>query len=297
VKKKESIKFAENGKHLIHRFWAHSSETPNINRKIMTSFWSGLNTQSYAKIIIWTLPSDVSYLTEQTKDMRHCGSSSLEIKSITYILQLLEATPTNSPLRMCIPSFQNIEPNMVAFSDLVRFIALYFFGGIYVDVDTVFLMDMKAFHGKSFAYKWDFNVHWYNTAIMGLPIKSDLVNKIISHFGGCNPGVFYPSIIDQALTCESGICKELIMMPTALFNPSSSSPSNFQWYQTLEKKSLLHASADFFFTKEHFWGLEHFYPGSYTFHWHNRWDMQIHPQSFFADLEKLHSKCNFITGN
>lgn len=292
-----SVNSLEHDEYVIHRFWSHNTETSNIKRKIMTSFWSSLNTQSHARIIIWTLPSYVSYVTEQTQDMRHCGSSSLEVKSITEILHLLEATPVDSPLRMCIPSFQNAEPNMVAFSDLLRFIALHFFGGIYVDVDTLFLMDMKAFHGKSFAYKWDLNVDWYNTAIMGLPIKSDLVIKIITFFKGCNPGVFYPTTIHQALTCEGGICKELVMMPTVLFNPSSSSPSNYQWFQTLDKKNLLHGSTDWFFNQERFWDLTHFYPGSYTFHWHNRWDMQIHPGSFYADFERLHSKCNFNTGN
>lgn len=286
-------KFVERGKYVIHRFWSHNTETSNIKRKIMTSFWSSLNTQSNARIIIWTLPHYVSHVTEQTQGMSHCGSSSLEVKSITEILHLLETTPEDSPLRMCIPSFQNAEPNMVAFSDLLRFIALYFFGGIYVDVDTLFLMDMKAFHGKSFAYKWDLNVDWYNTAIMGLPVENDLIFKIMSFFKGCNPAIFYPTTIHQALTCKDGICKDLVMMPTALFNPSSSPPSNFQWYQTLDKNKLLHGSTDWFFNQERFWDLEHFYPGSYTFHWHNRWDMEIHPESFYAKFERLHSKCKF----
>lgn len=276
--------------YIIHRFWSYQKELHDLNRKILTSFWSGLNTQSNSKTIIWTLPSSLSYLTELTKDMRNCGSSSLEIKSIAEILHLLEALEDDSPLKMCIPSFQKWEENMVAFSDLVRFIALYFFGGIYVDVDVIFLMDMKAFHGKSFAYKWDLNVNSYNTAIMGLPMDSKLVIQIIKYFGGCNSAVFYPSTIHEAMTCEGGICKELVMMPTALFNPTSSSSSNYQWFETPDKKNLI---VDFVFNQERFWDLEHFYPGSYTFHWHNRWDWPIHPKSFFASFEYLHSRCTF----
>ena len=71
---------------------------------------------------------------------------------------------------------------MVVLSDMIRFMALYFYGGIYADADVIFMRKMRDIHGLAFAYKWDRNVVYYNTAVMGLPIGSPVVLQIIYHF-------------------------------------------------------------------------------------------------------------------
>ena len=50
---------------------------------------------------------------------------------------------------------------------MIRFMALYFYGGIYADADVIFMRKMRDIHGLAFAYKWDRNVVYYNTAVIG----------------------------------------------------------------------------------------------------------------------------------
>ena len=268
---------------IIHRFWASQS----FNRKVQTAILSSLRTQSNSRVIIWTLPSTLSSVLAQTQRLQElsCPSNStLEVRSISELQDLL-SNSQDAKLRTCAQSLNDPTNDMVVLSDLIRFMALYFYGGIYADADVIFMKDMRDLHGLAFAYKWDRNVLYYNTAVMGLPVKSPIVLQIMEHFKSCNADTFFPTRIHEALSCGSGVCKELIMMPTALFSPVSAPQSNWQW-----QSNELHeigTSTSWFFNQQRRWDIDHFFPGAYTFHWHNRWNMPIHNDSWFADLERL----------
>jgi hypothetical protein len=181
----------------------------------------------------------------------------------------------------------------VAFSDLIRFVALYYYGGIYADSDTVFLLDLRNFQGMSFAYKWDRRSNLlFNTAVMGLAKGSKVVPQIISKAGECTPAAFFPTRIHEKLTCAAGGCAELIMIPSALFNPSMGPQSNYHW-QDDNAFGGIGVSTDWFFDRVRLWDLDpfHFFPGAHTFHWHNKWNNPIHKDSFFADLQRLNAVC------
>ena len=216
---------------IIHRFWASWS----FNRKVQTAILSSLRTQSNARVIVWTLPSTLSSVLAQTQRLQElsCPSNStLEVRSIRELQDLL-SNSQDPILRICAQSLHDTPNNMVVLSDVIRFMALYFYGGIYADADVIFMRDMRDLHGLAFAYKWDRNVLYYNTAVMGMPVKSPVVLQIIYHFQSCNADTFYPTRIHEALSCNSGVCNELIMMPTALFGPVSAPQSNWQWQSPL----------------------------------------------------------------
>lgn len=263
---------------IIHRFWSGDFN----DRKLHMSLQSALCTQRNARVILWTptLPPV----------QNNISSLAIDIRSTTEELVHLASS---SPLHSCSNALRD-SSNVVAYSDLVRFVALYFYGGIYADVDMVFLKDMRSFHGHSFAFKWDLNVDYYNTAVMGLPRHSAVVPKIIAHFGGrCDPATFWPETINTALGCNGKImiCPDLIMMPTALFAPVSAPVANYQWQNNEEWNVRLHTTTDWFFNQPRMWdSLDHFYPGAYTFHWHNQWKLDdIHPESFFSQFERKYS--------
>jgi mannosyltransferase OCH1-like enzyme len=69
-----------------------------------------------------------------------------------------------------------------ALSDLVRFIVLRKYGGIYTDLDNIFIKEMSPLCGSSFVYYWsdaqspsDSNVALANTAVMGCALGCDFV--------------------------------------------------------------------------------------------------------------------------
>ncbi|KAG0026960.1 hypothetical protein BGZ81_005976 [Podila clonocystis] len=77
-----------------------------------------------------------------------------------------------------ITTTTNITP--VAFSDEVRFLILYRYGGMYLDADTLLLRDMSPIYdtGLEFAYEWS-NLKIYNTAIMKLDMGSAVARRIL----------------------------------------------------------------------------------------------------------------------
>ena len=274
---------------LMHRFWTSSSQSEALNRKVRASLLSALHRHTTehgraAKVILWTLPSTYEHVKRQAEEFK-CGEGGrIEVRSTDQLLGLVRGTPE---LHKCVESLESATAETVAFSDLVRFIALYLYGGIYVDIDAIVLRDMSGLLlGPPFAYKWDRDVLYYNTAVMGLPKGSEVVLKIIRHFDACTPEAFFPSRIHKALNCTSGVCEELLMMPTALFDPVSAPMSNWQW-QTEGVNGIGHTT-DWLFDRRRMWSFAHFFPGAYTFHWHNRWEhATFDADSWFADVERL----------
>ena len=128
--------------------------------------------------------------------------------------------------------------NLVSLSDLVRFVVLDAYGGIYVDGDVIFLADMRALWRRDFSYRWSYT-NLINTAVLGLGEPHDLsqtrrilakiVNKVsplsfirviellvATHFSGVNylAQLFHPHTISAALTRDDTKTKET----TAIFS-------------------------------------------------------------------------------
>eukprot|EP01117_Protostelium_nocturnum_P015937 TRINITY_DN6210_c0_g1_i1.p1 TRINITY_DN6210_c0_g1~~TRINITY_DN6210_c0_g1_i1.p1 ORF type:complete len:429 (+),score=61.76 TRINITY_DN6210_c0_g1_i1:159-1445(+) len=77
--------------------------------------------------------------------------------------------------------FENFEKNTFQFeSDLVRIAILNFYGGMYLDVDTLLLRDLGDLYlsGKEFAYEWS-NRTSVNTAVFYLHKQGDTARAII----------------------------------------------------------------------------------------------------------------------
>lgn len=274
---------------LIHMFWSSSDDELNV--KVKTAFISALRTQKGARLILWTLPRTFAKMSRQTSEFHAMDCPcAFELRSTNELVDLVNNDTTL--LKSCAQSLQHIHDDLVGFSDLIRFIVLYYFGGIYADSDMIFLKDLCQLQGLSFAYKWDRNVLYYNTALIGLEKYSPIVPRIIARTGACNNAAFYPTILHEKLDCSTGVCTELIMMPTALFSPVSAPQSNYQWQEDFAHDFKLGTATDWFFDRPRLWDLAHFFPGAYTFHWHNQWAHPVHNESFFSDLQRLNSRCH-----
>jgi hypothetical protein len=100
--------------------------------------------------------------------------------------ELSKGTPLeNSKLHFSL----NYDQNHWMHSGIMRFLALYKFGGIYVDMDTILLRDFRPILNQDFAYQWggstDFSkerrdlpdCHGPCAAIMGCKYKSDFIEE------------------------------------------------------------------------------------------------------------------------
>lgn len=104
-------------------------------------------------------------------------------------------------------------------SDLVRFVLLYRFGGIYIDGDTLFLRDWEELWGwrGAFAYRWSIH-EMYNTAIIRMH-KGSALGSFIFHTAMRNGWDFHPHTIARYMS-DSYSTDLLYRLPGALFDPN-----------------------------------------------------------------------------
>jgi hypothetical protein len=83
-----------------------------------------------------------------------------------------------SRLREAVPASAT-EGSRVSYSDAVRFLLLYNFGGIYIDADVLLLRNLELFAHYDFVYEWSFLKEGINTAVCGAAHNGDFAGAVI----------------------------------------------------------------------------------------------------------------------
>lgn len=215
----------------------------------------------------------------------------------------------------------HFKPNLipvgpVAVSDSVRFLILHEEGGLYIDMDTLFLRDLRPLliaPGASFAERWGGHEgDWqYNTAYLRLEPRSNLSATIVqaSIRMGMN---FHPSVVGKMLQA-TGRTAELLMFETGLFDPLWTEfdhdrtgdccvPCLPTYKHFFDAQQNSHEWSTFQGERVHFDGLEvptnrtlaSFYRGAYTYHIHNSWSRPCEPGSWCWVAKKSYE--GFLSG-
>ena len=121
-------------------------------------------------------------------------------------------SPTDGPA-----SASDYDKPSVALSDLVRFILCHRFGGIYLDVDTIFLRDWEELWGipNAFSYRWS-RLQRYNTAVLRMHQASAL-GSFLLRTAVKNGMDFHPIAIGRYLR-DAQMENLLFRLPDALFD-------------------------------------------------------------------------------
>jgi len=115
----------------------------------------------------------------------------------------------------------------VILSDMARFILCHRFGGIYLDVDTLFLRDWEELWGwkGAFAYRWS-RLERYNTAVLHLN-KASALGTFLFRTALKNDLDFHPITVSRYLK-EAHLEGLLLRAPDALFDPAWLNTEYFQ---------------------------------------------------------------------
>lgn len=159
--------------------------------------------------------------------------------------------------------------------DLFRALILHNYGGVYVDMDSVYLRPFTSLFGAEFMYKWSFQKDMISSAVMYLHKRSELAQELLRGiielpYGGTNWG------------CQNNMRafakKPFRIFPCAFFNPE------WQVKRTLEQKAAEPDWAEPFKVNSH---TNVMYEGSYIWHWHNRWEEPVQSGCKYERLEQL----------
>ena len=152
--------------------------------------------------------------------------------------------------------------------DAARFLLLHRLGGVYVDVDTLFLRDLQPLFAYEFAYKWSY-VDGFNTAVLRLLPQSNVSALIIERGKQSQEAkTFYPLALHRY-----GLPASFHRLPCAFFDTiwpavdGTDRQTQREW--KVEPRGFDGFKDPFRTTSEISRRGRHVFEGAFTFHWHS----------------------------
>lgn len=168
--------------------------------------------------------------------------------------------------------------NLAERADAFRFLILWKYGGVYFDLDVMFLKDLSSLLNNEFCYAWEKQC-FANSAVLYLKKQSKLATYILQK---CKiKRRFVPWII---LDYNDKKLREMMIYPSAYFDPIWQESENTNVY-VINTFDQFFQEFSFEFEKR-IESYKQFFPGCYAYHWHNRWDMLEFENSYFGVFNK-----------
>lgn len=161
--------------------------------------------------------------------------------------------------------------NILFYSDFVRSLLLYNYGGVWFDLDCLFTRNFDPlfchFEHEICLYEWGHKNYPNNAIYMSLHRKSEKMKQNMEYIVQRNLGwSFFEVTYDLPL--------DILVLPCSWFDADwIQNPYNIGW-------------VNFFKNTEIQYSFETFFKGSFCYHWHNQWDEQIEENSIFMQLIK-----------
>eukprot|EP00928_Gymnodinium_smaydae_P081692 TRINITY_DN65169_c0_g1_i1.p1 TRINITY_DN65169_c0_g1~~TRINITY_DN65169_c0_g1_i1.p1 ORF type:complete len:395 (+),score=39.81 TRINITY_DN65169_c0_g1_i1:67-1185(+) len=150
-------------------------------------------------------------------------------------------------------------------SDLARYTILWSYGGLWVDIDTLFLRNFdplfRSFHDKPWVYAWENEQH-PNGAVFFVPRAQHPVMRSFMEFMVKRQKGF--GFQQAQLNFDSPV--PFTVLPCAWFDAGwIDNPAKLHYLDFFKKSSRQYD--DIFFS------------GAFSFHWHNHWDSDVSDSS------------------
>lgn len=202
----------------------------------------------------------------------------------------------------------------VSYSDAVRFLVLYKYGGIYTDGDVLLLRKLEAFTHYDFLYEWSFVKQGMNTAVFGAAQKSPFTAAVIqvalktavtvnATTGNVTfdvvkfNSVFHPMAVLRRVPPK--IAARVEALPSIPFDPvwlTLDTPAGKT--HNLTQIHVLRAWKDFFVKPASYMTTPavatDVFKGAFTHHWHNTWSAPFVESSLIGQLVSIYDR--FLEG-
>src|SRR6266545_271913 len=171
-----------------------------------------------------------------------------------------------------------------------RILVLGKYGGVYFDLDILFLKDLRPLCSVEFFYQWSDQQYGNNAVLHFFKWSHNirlLAERSVEIKSGRSPALLK---FEELL----GLLEGVYVFPSFLFDPV--------WIAHDKGMRLNDYCNKFgeFFTNEAPMTLAEFFPGAYAYHWHNHWHVAINPHTIIGNLNAEIQKTfevNFQPGN
>ena len=165
-----------------HTFWQLNKINTSVDsfnmRVLKLNIMSYLTTQNSCctRFIFWKLPEfPAEFLGEIELTFAHyIASKQVQIRTFDLVELCSSEFSSFQASKLCSwYKYADLSQNgLVSLSDLVRFVVLELYGGVYTDGDVIYLKDMRSLWPFNFAYRWSFTQN-LNTAVLGINFRVD----------------------------------------------------------------------------------------------------------------------------
>jgi hypothetical protein len=241
----------------FHCFWAGPLNEKHLY-SILSCYYFNVN-QNKHNIVLW-LENNVP--NEYNKEIEKYA----ELKSFSFLQEITETG--------FLTSLFYYNPTLSFYSDVVRYLLLYNYGGIWFDLDCFFLrcFDPLFYHyGKEICvYQWE-NQNYPNGAIyISLEPKSETMKKNIERIVERKRGWGFQ---EAQLTYDTSM--NVLVLPCSWFDS--------EWVRPPGSISR----NDFFEDSSIVYDFDCFFKGSFCYHWHNNWNKPIEKNSILLQLVNI----------
>ena len=164
---------------IFHAFWGALPVNPHVPFYIL----SFLITQDLEFSQLWIWSRKGVELEQDPLMVTFVGHPNVRFKQFdgTEIIRSLESTVISETL------FEAKDEIFWLESDLFRVLILYAFGGVYTDMDFLFLRNFGPLLGREWLYQWGSHCVDMNGAAMRLFAKSPLGHALLEHIASVPP--------------------------------------------------------------------------------------------------------------
>ena len=266
VEYNETITLAENisGNYekqvTFHCYWNGDLNDKQLYSILSCYYFNVLNKKH--KIILWlenNIPNNYNKEIEKYAEIKYFSIND-ELKNLFFCNKI---------------NIYNSRPSY--YSDVVRYILLYKYGGCWFDLDCLFLRSFDPlfhnFEDHICVYQWE-NQNYPNGAIyISLEPFSEKMKNIIEFIIENNRGWGF-----QEAQLTYNLPLDMLVLPCSWFDPG--------WLRTPYRLG----PKKFFIDHEKDITFEEFHPGVFCYHWHGKWKEDIHENSILRQLIKIIEK-------
>jgi len=239
---------------IFHCYWNGNLNEKHLYSILSCYYFNVLNRKH--KIILWLENNTPNNINEEIS--KYC-----EIKQFS-----LEDEKNNTNF---IENNVYYNKQLSFYSDVVRYLILYNYGGCWFDLDCLILRNFdpifKNYEKEVCVYQWGTDNHPNGAIFISLEPKSIKMKNNINFIINRNRGWGF-----QEARLEYNLPLDMLVLPCSWFDAG--------WM----KNSYDIGFNNIFLNSEKKYNLENFFEGAFCFHWHNKWNVKIEENSIMGQL-------------
>jgi hypothetical protein len=272
---------------LIHAYWA-TGPLPDVAELSMRSI---LHTQRPGcfRVLLWTSGEESQrtlsdQLSKYSRDLtvQRINSSDLISRMIANFPDIAGTISNASRVLESWGGDNGLAGLPIKLSDAVRFLVLAAYGGIYLDADNLVLRSLLPLVARDFAYRWSYS-SVANTAVMGLRLRSPntgaMLERVLGNASSPDDVIewFRPWTFTGSLVHDSELNLDVEILPSAYFDGLWVLNDGYTTARNASEKRYAISEVREIFTRKLPEPIQttDFFPGCFTYHWHNYWSQSI----------------------